>query len=71
MKYKQTIMITLNDEEKNVLRGAAEIIEEITSILERNLEQGFTPWQEGLVIPECFWQIYHNCLKIENNELIP
>ena len=63
--------IFLADEEKKTLYEAAEIIKGITDMLLNNTEQGFSAFQEGLDAPQCFWDIYRNCRRIDNEDLIP
>lgn len=71
MKLVAQPKIILTDEERDVLRKASDIVKEITDALYDNKENGFAAFQEGLSISECFWDIYYNCRRIENDELIP
>ena len=71
MKLITQPVIKLSDEEKTTLRKADEIITEILDALANNTAQGFAAFQEGLNAPESFWSIYHHCLQIENEQLIP
>ena len=71
MKLVAQPRIILTDEEKKVLREASDIIKEIVDVLRNNKENGFAAYQEGLSISGCFWEIYYDCRKIENDELIP
>ena len=71
MKLIAQPKIVLTDEERDILRKAGDIMAEIVDVLRDNKENGFAAFQEGLSVSECFWDIYYNCRKIENDELIP
>lgn len=71
MKMTQKLVVKLTDEEKNTLRKADEILTEIIDALIENKENGRTPWQDGLIAPDCFWSIHHHINQIDNEELIP
>lgn len=71
MRMIQKVVIELTDEEKNTLRRADEIITEIIDVLLDNKANGHTPWQEGMIAPQCFWDISKHIHQIEDEDLIP
>lgn len=71
MKMTQKLVVKLTDEEKNTLRKADEILTEIIDALIENKENGCSPWQDGLIAPDCFWSIRHHINQIDNEKLIP
>ena len=71
MKMTRKVVITLTGEEKKVLREADEIIVGIVDALLDNKANGHTPWQEGMIISECFWDLRHHIYQIDHEELIP
>ena len=71
MKSTHTFKIELTREEKTKLDEAAEIFEEIQMYLVANRANGFTAFEEGLMIYDSFWKIYHICYNINTEQLIP
>ena len=71
MKAIQELKICLNREEKTTLDNAAEIFDQVLTLLKYNKDNGFTAFQEGLNIYDSFWKIYNVCKEIDCNELIP
>ena len=71
MTSTQKLYIKLTRDEKDKLDEAVDVFEEILAHLVYNKDNGHTPWQEGLDIYDSFWKIYHMCLNIDKDELIP
>lgn len=71
MILKKTIKIELTQEEKEILYKADDIIKEIVDALAENKEQGFSAFQEGMNISDCFWNLRHHINQIDEEELIP
>ena len=63
--------IMLTPEEKGYLRNACETVKEIIDALDDNKENGFAAFQEGLDVPEAFWELKALFYRIENEYLIP
>lgn len=71
MKMVRKVVIELTDDERNTLRKADEIITSIIDSLIDNKANGHTPWQEGMIAPNCFWDLRHHIHQIDDEELIP
>ena len=63
--------IEMTSEQKTYLREAAEILKDIVDLLYDNKSNGFTPWQEGLIVTEAFWDLKKCFERIEEDDLIP
>lgn len=71
MKLAQKLELRLTGEEMDALGKADEILKNIIDLLIDNKENGHTPWQDGLIAPNCFWDLCHHVHQIDDEELIP
>ena len=71
MKMIRKVVIELSDDEKDILSKADEILVNVIDSLIDNKSNGHTPWQDGMIAPDCFWSICHHVNQIYDEELIP
>lgn len=71
MKSYNILKIDLSQEEKDILREAAAVVNEIVDLLIDNKANGRTPWQEETIVTNAFWELKTNFQRIDEEELLP